>query len=232
MHPDNEVNLVTVAVQTRFSPRNQKLSQTKTISLFGEIQASSVSAIITRINELETAYSQDNLDFRYTVNGSLAHSLLNDSTNVSGTSVASRSFPRGDGAELATKRSFSIVIQATYDVPSGTDLVSWTESIETIGTGGPKFQLIETVYAPVALYTTINSAQFYQQTGMAVGYSSYPAPPGPVNEAGEYLDRRRITRVSGRNMGSQIRYFTTRWSYFMVRDVGTFGQFDPFPTSR
>src|SRR5574343_206654 len=143
-HPDNEVKRVKLSVQTCFSSRNQKLSHTKTLSLFGEIQASSVTDIVTRINEIESAYSQDGRDFRYTVNGVLAHSLLNDSTNASGTNVVSRAFPRGDGAELATQPSFSIVLQATYDVPSSTDLVSWQESVETIGTGGPKFHIVET----------------------------------------------------------------------------------------
>lgn len=231
-HPDNEVNLVSLDVQTIYSPRNKRLAQRKTVSLYGEIQDTSLSAILTRIQAIENAYSQDNLDFRYTVNGSLSHSLLNNGQCLSGVKVLRRpSFPQGDATELVNKRTFAIVLQATYDAAE-TDLVSWTESIETIGTGGPKFQIVETEFLPVAVYSTINSAQYYHQIGTAIGYSGYPNPPGPVNPDGEFLDRRRITRVSGRNMGNQIRHFTTRWSYFMVRDVGTFGQVDFFPTSQ
>ena len=231
-HEPNEANLVSMSSQVRFGPRNKTLSQTKTVSLFGEIQASSVTAIISRINEIETAYSTNRLDFRYTVDGSLAHSLLNGGSS-SGVTVTSRSFPRGDGAELATKRSFAITLQATYDVAGAdSELVSWTESIETIGTGGPKFEIVDTVNGPVAVYIAVRSIQSYHQTGMAVGYTTYPDPPGPVNPAGEMLDRRRISRISGRNMGNQIRFFTTKWSYFMIRDVGAFGEVDYFPTSQ
>ncbi len=231
VHPDNEVNLVTMNVQTRFSPRNKRLSQTKTVSLYGEIQTSTVTAFMARITALENAYSIDGQDFRYTIDGVVTHTLLNSSNCISGVGVVNRSFPRGDGAEFATKRTFSITLQATYDT-SETDLVSWTESIETIGTGGPKFLVVETIGGPVAVYTTLNSAQYYHQTGVAVGYVNYPNPPGPVNVPGEFLDRRRITHISGRNMGSQLRFFTTKWSYFMGRDIGQFGNVDYFPTSQ
>jgi len=231
VHTDNEVNLVTFSTQTRYSPRNKRLSQTKTLSLWGELIYSSTASIISKINEVEQAYSQDYLDFRYTVGGSEAHTLLNSSNCISGVKVLQRSFPKGDPSQLATTRSFSVTLQATYDV-SEVDLVSWTESIRTIGTGGPKFFVVETIAGPIAIYVTLNSAQYYSQQGMAVGYSNYISPPGPVNTAGEFQDRRVIDYISGRNMGQALRFFTTKWSYYMGRDIGQYGTVDYRPISQ
>lgn len=231
-HPDNEVNLVTLDVQTIYSPRNKRLAVRKTVSLYGEILDTSLANIVARIQAIENAYANDDQDFRYTIDGTLTHSLLNSGTCLSGVRVLNRpSFPRGDATELVLKRTFSVVLQATYD-SAADNLVSWQESVETIGTGGPKFFVVETIIGPIAVYTTLNSAQYYSQTGMAVGYSSYIDPPGPVNTAGEFLDRRRIRNDSARNMGSQLRFYTTRWSYYMGRDIGQFGPATFLPSSR
>lgn len=232
-HTTNEVNLVEVSKQTKYSPRNKRLSETRTIKLYGDIIADTQAALIAKIVEIENAYANDFGDFSYTLDdGTVTHHLRNTADCISGVRVVQRpSFPESDGSQLVTGRGFSVTLQATYDAVES-DLVSWEESIEIIGTGGPKFQIVETILAPIAVYTTINSAQWYIQSGRAVGYLDYPNPPGPVNPAGEMLDRRRIGRQSGRNMGNALRFFTRTWHYHMVRDVGTFGAVDYIPTSQ
>lgn len=231
-HADNEINLVSVSYRTRYSPRNKKLTKTVTMSLFGQLLGATTTAINDRANTVYNAYQQDYKDFRYTVGGILCHQLLNSADCVSGVKVLAHSFPRGDGSELCTERSFSATLQATYDTAE-TDLVAWTESIETIGTGGAKFFVVDTAFGPIAIYTSIASAQYYVQTGQAVGYKNYPEPPGPCNPAGEFQDRRRITRIGGRNMGNdQLRFFTRKWSYFMGRDISQFGSADFVPISQ
>ena len=72
----------------------------------------------------------------------------------------------------------------------------------------------------------------YYQRGQAVGYTGYPAPPGPVLPQGEFVDRREIDYISGRNMGTALRFFTTKWSYMMGRDINIFGSVDFRPTSQ
>lgn len=228
---DNEINLVTVNQLTRYSPRNRKTYKQVSMSLYGELIYSDTATIVSKVQALENAIKDDYKDFTYTVGGTLANSLTNSNNCLSGVKVISYSLPKGSPEQLATTRSVSITLQATYDVNED-NLISWTESIKTVGTGGPRFVVIDTVYGPYKIYIQIQSSQFYYQRGSAVGWSSYIDPPGPVNPDGEFLDRRELERVSGRNMGQSLRYFTTKWGYFMGRDVGTFGTVDYFPTSQ
>lgn len=228
---DNECNLASFAKQTVFSPRKKKLQEIRTVDLEGELIYSDTTTIVSHINSLESALNTVTLDFRYTVAGTLSHQLLNSSDCCSGVRVVSYSLPKGTPEQLATTRTFKIRLQGTYDAAES-DLVSWTESIETIGTGGPKFFVVDTATIPIAVFTSTASAVYYQQTGMAIGYRNYPDPPGPVTTQGEFVWRRRIARISGRQTGNGLRFFGRKWSYYIGRDVTTFGAFDPLPTSQ
>lgn len=226
---DNEVNLVTLSRATRYSPRQKRLNRTDTVHCFGEIQKSSTADIITRIQAIEAILRDDYKDFRYTVGGTPAHSLLNSGDCLSGVRVVNVSFPKGDGAELATKRSFSFTLQATYDVQE-TDLVSWTETIEQQGDGGPISFLMNTIGGPMLMFVTARSAIAFVQAGMAVGYKDYPAPGAPAGTVQQGF-RSSVTRTSGRQVGNGLRFFTTKWRYILLHDPA-FGTFDPRPVSQ
>lgn len=228
---DNECNLASFSKQLRFSQRNKRLQTVIQINLTGELIYSTTATIVTHINSLENALTSDYRDFRYTVGGVLSHQLLNSSDCCSGVKVIQYSLPKGTPEQLATTRSFSITLQGTYDAAE-TDLVSWRESIRIVGTGGPSYVVVNTFYGPYAFLQSLTTAVQYYQTGSAVGYTGYPVPPGPVNPAGEFVDRRQITYTSGRNVGNAIRFYTTSWQYVMGRDTSTFGSFDPRPTSQ
>lgn len=227
---DNEINLVTVSQQTRYSPRSRKLYKQVAMNLYGELIYDGPAAIVAKVQAVENAIRDDYKDFTYTVGGVPAHSLTSNNC-LSGVKVLSYSLPKGTPEQLATTRSISITLQGLYETAED-NLVSWTERIKTVGTGGPKFVVIDTVYGPFKIYTQIQSAQYYYQRGSAVGWSSYPDAPGPVNPDGEFLDKRELERGSGRNLGQALRYFSTTWGYYMGRDVGTFGTVDYFPTSQ
>lgn len=236
---DNEANLVGVSKRAVYSERSRKLQQTVEWDVVGEIQKSTVGAIITRIAAIEQALSNDGGDATYAIDGVVAHRL--SANSASGTRVVYASFPRGDAAELATKRTFSFKLRATYDAtsqPGGDDLVSWQESISIEGDGGPwvvtihEMPGIQSSGGPVAYVICPRTLQYYQQTGMAVGYNSYPVPPGPVNPAGHFGYLQRISYGSGRQTGNGIHFFTTRWSYRQYRDIAVFGGTDYKPTSK
>lgn len=227
---DNEVNLVTLSKQTRYSSRNRRMQRIATLTCEGELIYSDTATIITHIQSAESALSQDGRDFRYTVGGTLAHSLLN-AGSASGVKVLHYSFPKGDPAQLSTTRTFRFTLQATYDDVED-DLVSWTDTVSIQGTGGPKFFIVDTVTVPVAILVSTNSAVYYTRTGAAVGYTDYPVAPGPPTVGLEFGWRRNVARTSGRQTGSGIRFFTTRWSYYTGNDPATFGNFDAFPESR
>jgi len=229
---DNEVNLVNVNTTSRFSQRNRRLQNIVSMQCFGEIQAANVALIVAQANAYDAALSVNNQDFRYTVAGSIAHAMLNDSSCLSGTRIVQKSFPKGDGTELANRRSFSFTVQAVYDAVDD-DLVSWQESVETVGDGGPRFFILESALTvPVGIVTANNTVVAYNQRGMAVGYSAYPTPPGPVNPAGEMRAARRITRMSAQQLGNGLRFFPIKWSYVMYRDFASFGPAEFLPFSQ
>jgi len=211
-HADNEVNLVSMDYRKVFSPRNRALIEVRTVKLSGEFIYTDTQSIVNQINAAINAY-QDYRDFRYTVGGVLAHQLLNDSSCISGVKVIDKNFPSGSPEQLATTRTFGATLQAKYDVAED-NIVQWTESLEVIGTGGPIKNLVNTLYGPILLITSISSAVIVGQRGTALGFNTYPNPPAPIGNSGaEFLDRRRITQTGGTQQGTGIRYFRTSWSY-------------------
>jgi hypothetical protein len=226
-HPDNEVNLVRTDFRTQLSPRGKKLNFQATFHLFGEIQGTG-STLTTNARNTMLAYHSDYRDFRYTVDGVLAHEMLSSSSDcISGVRVIHRSFPKGDAAELATKRTFSVTLQATYDT-SEDDLVFWQERIDYIGNTGPRYEIIETFNGPISVLTATRTVQRIIQSGKAVGYFTYVLPPGPYAPGNEHEDQRRVSLTSGTNVGQAIRFFTTDWHYFY--SFGTYTEL--FPQSR
>lgn len=230
VHPDNEISLATLSYQTRYSPRNKKLNTRVTMALSGELIYDTQAQIISKAAELLNAYKDDFKDARLSVDGTVAHALLNTGDCVSGVRVVHRSFPKDDPAELATTRTYTIGLQATYDTVED-DVVSWRDAIELIGTGGPSFYILDTVIGPFAIYLTNRTVQYTHRTGEAVGYLNYPEPPGPIGGL-EFGTQRRVSRVSGQNLGNGVRYFTRRWSYYTANDPNTFGSLDPIPISK
>jgi len=227
-HTDGEVNLVNVSIRTQYSARNRRLTETRTMQLQGELIYDGPSAIVAKANAVMAAYSQDGGDFTYTVGGVLAHSLLNSANCISGVRVVHRSFPSGGPEQLATTRSFSVTLQATYDV-STDDIVSWRESVELTGNGAPLIVIANTIFGPVVDVLSASTAHFYRQSGTAVGFSGYPAPPGPLDPDWELGHRRSITRTSGVQQGTGIRYYTTSWAYYLVTGPG--GTLNTTPSS-
>lgn len=234
---DNEVNLVTVSEVKKYSERNRKLQKIVSMQCFGEIQGE-LATQLTRMADIENALKNDGRDFRYTVNGSLAHSMINSGDCISGTRIVQKSFPRGGQAEFANRRSFSFTVQAVYDAASGDDLVSWQETVEVIGNGGPDFYILRSEYVPVAITTSPFTEVRIRQSGMAVGYNSYPIPPGYVGGTGpagtvtEYGPARRITKSTPKQLGNGFRFWPIRWYYQGVHDPATYGPVEFNPTNR
>jgi len=229
---ENEVNLVNVNKQTTFSQRGRRLQRTETAQCFGEIQGDSAGEIIGRIPVIEQALRNVGVDFTYGVSGGTPHVIRHSGDCVSAVRCVNYSFPKGDGAELVTRRSFSFTVQAVYDA-CDEDLIYWQETVQTIGTGGPRWYVLETIDdIPRAIFTAQKTAVTYKQTGMAIGYTAYPDEPGPLNPAGEMEAARSIIRSNAQQLGNGLRFYPIRWSYTMYRDPSTFGQLDIFPTSK
>src|SRR5690606_32239803 len=57
------------------------------------------------------------------------------------------SYPRGDGGEYTTFRTFEIQLEADYPNLQA-ELVAFEEQISVTGTGGPRFTILETLTGP------------------------------------------------------------------------------------
>lgn len=223
---DNEVNLVRLQKSVRLAPNGKRLRETRLVHAEGEFQSSTLATILSKIQAFENAFKNDYGDFTYTVNGSLAHSLSNGDS-ASGVRVINYGYPKGDAAELSVKRTFQFTLQADYDVQEQ-DLVSFQESIEQQGDGGPISFLMNTIAGPMLMYVTNRSAIAFVQQGTAVGYRDYPSPGAPAGTVQQSF-RNSITRIGGRQVGNGFRFFTTKWRYILLHDPA-FGTFDPRPT--
>lgn len=172
----------------------------------GRLVADDQSALIAAINALEAAYSSGGYDLELLLpDASTAmHSLLSASCR-GGTKISKPvSYPVGDGgAEGNTIRTYDITVEGEVPLAVGQNpYVSWQETLQFIGDGGPQFVIIPCRNGPpqkqiVSQFTPVQVIQ----TGSAVGYSAYPLPPGPIWPQHEQRDRRQISLTAPRTTG-------------------------------
>lgn len=108
--------------------------------------------------------------------------LTSQTAEPPGVVIDEFSFPESRGGELVTGRTFTFQASAIYPYNgvSGA-VISYSERIETIGTGGPLVSWQNSFNGapvPVRLYPITMTRVV--QLGQAVGYRLYPTPPNPV----------------------------------------------------
>lgn len=219
-HPDNEVNITRISGRPRYSPRMRKLTTVITMDLEGELLETTQAAIDAKISQLETAYSQDGFNFGFFTDDNVLtnHKLMSTDANcVCPVRVLNRSFPVGDPAEFATKRTFHITLQAEFLTPES-QLVSWDESIEYVGNAGERFEVVETYDGPQAQRVNNKTSQRIIQSGSAVALQATFLPPGPLLTNIEHKHVRRVKLNSGKVMGRLALFYQTEWTYTMTSD--------------
>lgn len=214
-HLPGEVNLARMDYRQVPSPRGKRLAEVVTAYLGGELQGEG-AVLHQACQTLIDAYSEDYRNFRLTTDAGVTinrHELINDrADNLSGVRVIHRSWAKGDAAELATKRTYSITLQAMYD-RAESDLVHWQERLIYLGNTGPAFSYVPTFFGPRFYQTAAKTPQIILQSGIAVGWSGYVLPPGSLFGTNEHPNQREVELISGRNLGQAVRYFTTKWTY-------------------
>lgn len=211
-HPSAEVNLAKMDISYRPSPRGKRIERVDRFHLFGQFCEDSTSEVVDRIEELIAAYDVDYQDCGlYLDDDTLTPHNMSNAASVSGVRVLHRSWD-GGREELATTRTFDIVLQVVY--PEVEDqLVEWHETVEIIGTGGPRFKITDTYFGPIATQVAEATAQTIIQYGNCVGYGAHIPPPGPLYSEYEHVDRRRIVYASGKNAGRIATHYPTAWTY-------------------
>lgn len=221
-HPDNEVDTVVMSRRRLVSPRGFMEKEIRTLVIGGELQASTQDAITALVEELEAAYLWDGRDAAlYQDDDDITpHKLLSsDPDNLTGTLVKSLEYPRTDGGEYATARTFRITLEATFDM-SEKEVLEFRETLRFIGDCGPRWQAVETAYyAPYRQTISTNSVQRIYQQGYARGLSGYPAIglsmywPEPIWPSLEHRHLREQTMIGPDATRKYHLNFGVRWRY-------------------
>lgn len=105
--------------------------------------------------------------------------LLSSGAEFPGVVVNQFAFPESRGGELVTGRTFTFDAEATYPSNGAAGaIISYQESIEVNGTGGPQVSWQNAFNGyPVPVRTFPYTITVVVQSGSATGYLVYPTPP-------------------------------------------------------
>jgi hypothetical protein len=222
-HTTNEVNLTRMDIRNVLSPRGLRMEKEIRLFLVGEIQDTG-SALLTKIATLiDSAYQNDYGDAGlYLDDGTPTRHRLDNTGSLTGVRIIQRSWPKGDAAELATKRTFSLTLAAVYP-DAESNLLAWWESLELIGNAGPRMEVVETTNGPKLFQTSPKSVQRIIQRGEAMGHTAYVLPPGPIFADIEHQDMRQHGLASGRQRGQAATHYKTTWLYRMTSETNRSG---------
>ncbi len=126
---------------------------------------------------------------------------------------------RGSGAEGILRRTFRMTIFGDKVQTSDTDITDYSESINSIGSGGARIIPVGSLAGGVQAQQVNAYTPFFMiQSGFSTGLTDYPEPPLPayylIPGVFYFPESLSVTRVSPRSWGiNQNTGFTTRWSY-------------------
>jgi hypothetical protein len=160
----------------------------------GMLLGDDAAELTGRILTIESVYADDAKDLRlYEDDGTAAAHFLLSRKCRGGTRVVRRpSFPKGDGAEYATMRNYSVAVEGELADVGGT-LLHYREALNWTGSLGVDWgYLVPLNGPPQPQLFTQQTLQTVIQEGFAVGSGSYPTPPGPIWPEQEIGKQRRI----------------------------------------
>lgn len=243
LHPEHEVNVTKMEIQPVFSPRNDRVFSLKKIHIVGEIQLTPAENAAARdANPLiETANRQALFNTKigtlidwYADNYQSAGLLHDDGSrtrhfldnaaanNISGVRVLYRSWPRGEGDEYATVRTFYIILGALFD-EADSQIYAYREEIDIIGTAATHWQWVENQTGAPEYQRIFNlTRQKIIQYGSIVGVSTWilgNVPP-PLFPNWEHGDQRVQKYEYPKWHGNAYRLYGYRWTYHMEAPTG------------
>ena len=196
---------LTIDRQTLYTDAQSPYAETVRWMIQGMLtnQGGTEATLNAKVRALEAAYAWNNKDaaLLLTSGGAAAgHTLINADT-IGGVRVVKRPhYPKGDGAEGITMRTFAVVLEATFPLTSGTALLSWTETISFSG-GGASYGFLEPLTGrPIKQKLKQRTTYHATQQGRAVGLYEYPTVPSAMWTAG-LLGARETKWDSPKRMG-------------------------------
>lgn len=187
-----------------------------TWNINGTIFGDDTAAVVANLLALERAFAVWGRDLAMLDSaGTVCHSLPSTGS-LSGVRITQPpSYPKGDGAELSTFRTYSIT--ATADYPYGLGQVanplrSFTETLSVSG-GGPRRTVVECAFGPPQPQTLNQFTAFRgTQSGAAVGMFGFPPIPLPIFPAA-LAEAGQFDHVGGKLRNGIYMDFGVSWSY-------------------
>lgn len=194
------------------------------VAVSGWLEADGQAALNTAEVALRNALATPYQDLKFlTDDGAVTAVSLLNSTSLSGVRVVNGpEFAGRDGAEFATIRQFSFEVEAEYLVTSArTAVLSFTETVSVVGTGGPRRILRVPVNAAVLVRQQVSPRSVVRATqqGSAVGHLGYPPAPRPLWPAPILLeDSVQVQKGSPKNLGQTWIEYPISWAYQFESD--------------
>lgn len=182
----------------------------------GRIQGTSQSDIDSKVNTLVAAYDTpgNKWEFKRDDGTNIGQSLID--TNLIGY-IQPRffAFPNSKGPQYATKRDYTISLEAMYTVAGAGNVLELRETLVIIGDGLAKNVVVPVTNGTPFMQTVMsNTPVFAQQRGFAIGAASYPASPGPLWARPIWDgDTSSETLITPERVNGGLINYRTEWNY-------------------
>lgn len=194
----------------------------------GRLTGADAAALTTAIAALKAAYEIGGYDLTLLLPDGVTasdHQLLTASCK-GGTKIAMPvSFPEGSGAEYSTFRNYSVAVEGEIPLLDGQNpIVEWKETLAFVGTGGPRFVVIETRNGmPQMQQVSQRTPVRVVQSGRAVGYNQWPFPPRPIWPGYEDGPQRSpqlgSPELTGEGTSRGFHNYEISWSYSFISPI-------------
>lgn len=211
---------ITIDVSTNFNQANFAISRIVQWNIRGVMLGFGPVALAAQQILMEQAYQIPFQDFVLvdTTTGAVLQSLRNNGSISGVRLIKPPSFPKGDGAEFATGRTYEIIAQAEYELNAPTGLSDYSETV-SYGGGGPAFGMVTCISGPPVKIVMAESVPYTAtQTGYAVGRLGYPFPNAPI-WPDALANAGTIEKASPKRNGFSFRDWRVSWNYSFTSAV-------------
>ena len=216
---------VRIVLTPLYNSRGQQVAVRHHWFVDGLLQAGSAAALTSAINALQAAYAENGHDLGlYLADGVTlsAHRLVSEDA-LGGTRVLELSFPRGDGIEYATVRSYRLRIEAEF-IDTSIGLIDYQEQVRFSGGGAREIYQPILNGNPQRQQTHQETTYRARQTGFAIGTQAYPTPASPIWPTFEHRERRAIELHAPRIVSGRQTDYRVSWSYEFESNDPLLGQ--------